>query len=724
MLLLGKSANYSQNATRRHRLATHRSGAVLVPLCVAVLLAVCSLPAEADNKTLKSELEAALMGKTLVSRIMFGGRAIPRGDQADYGVNTLVYPTSGEISYRVEWGIIRSEVSPGEMLRRFEPGTSFQIVEIELKDDRLELKLQSGRGDSARLKLMLGAGWQSKFDLTSIQAQLARVFVFEQQSVPPEGSTAAASPKGAVSAPSISVSTGPGYRRDPNAAKIEGRISDEDMQAVLAGFDDENRRSLSTVSQDADVLSQSLIAFQKAYSGRSDYASRPMLQAILQLQDRLGQALRPQRDDDVLQMDEIFTRCVRISRMGQAYDERGNPLGAGRNSEAFQQLLLTGSAVEVSKRVPRDVQAASAQTALVERARASVIAVEQSLDKGDLSVAGEQYQQLSSDAQLSRAAGLQQYLQLTAGFREDIGSYLQVYQDMHHRELQTADQVQFLARELDALNSWQSRPLTAKLLRESINAEATLTKQKLAALPSLEVNEAAYSLPPGLVESRAPAVSEKLSFVEGRITKLDAKLNSVSDLRSVAAETDSLRKVMGVLGPSDTTALQRKIDDIAVGERLLAALTAARQMLQIRLAEERADEQKRVEAAQAEAATKAATASATRQQFAEILTKSMAGEIRWCATGQSNEILVGVVTTNRLSDALYSQMSAGSPLWKELFAKGFKFRAVMDTNKTTKIAAVRSSGGFAASMIALSDTDRGYLESAMASLTGGASGTQ
>ncbi len=133
-----------------------------------------------ENKALKADLESQLVGKTVVSKIIFGGKAVPPGYQGDYPVNTLVSPDTGAVTYRVEWGVMRAEVGEREMVRRFESGTSFRVSGIEMKDDRLEIKLDGG-GGSARLKLMLGAGWQSKLDAASVQAQLARVFVLEQQ---------------------------------------------------------------------------------------------------------------------------------------------------------------------------------------------------------------------------------------------------------------------------------------------------------------------------------------------------------------------------------------------------------------------------------------------------------------------------------------------------------------------------------------------------------------
>ena len=160
-------------------------------ICVLSFSILFTMQLSAENKSLKDELEHSLSGTTLISTIVVGDRAIPRGDQADYPVNTLVYPNSRDVTYRVEWGT-RAEIDTRDMQRYFDRGTSFYVSSVGLKDDCLELQLESAKGDSARLKLMLGAGWQSKFDSSSIQAQLARVFVFDRQPQPKQRTAVAA----------------------------------------------------------------------------------------------------------------------------------------------------------------------------------------------------------------------------------------------------------------------------------------------------------------------------------------------------------------------------------------------------------------------------------------------------------------------------------------------------------------------------------------------------
>ena len=162
---------------------------MLVGLSLVVFCYCHQLPAE--NKVLKADLERAIVGKPMVSKILLGGKARPQGYHANYPVNTLFYPDTDQVTYRVDSGLMHKDVGPAEMKQQFDQGTSFRVANIDLKDDRLELSLRSGNGDSAKLRLMLGDGWQSKSDVSSIQAQLALVLVLDQQPEPLRRKTSA-----------------------------------------------------------------------------------------------------------------------------------------------------------------------------------------------------------------------------------------------------------------------------------------------------------------------------------------------------------------------------------------------------------------------------------------------------------------------------------------------------------------------------------------------------
>jgi hypothetical protein len=162
---------------------------------IAGILAACALTltvfsgqqAHAKDKSLKGELEQALVGQVVTSKILLGDRARPtdlvrQGITWDLPVHTLVEAETGEIRYRVEDRLLleRPDVSPGEMGPSFRAGTSFRISAINFKDDRLEIRLKQISGRTTEVKLMLGKGWQSRYDAASVQAKLGLVFTSDQ----------------------------------------------------------------------------------------------------------------------------------------------------------------------------------------------------------------------------------------------------------------------------------------------------------------------------------------------------------------------------------------------------------------------------------------------------------------------------------------------------------------------------------------------------------------
>jgi hypothetical protein len=140
-----------------------------------------TLQLSAQNGGLKDELSHSLSGTTVISTIILGAKAAPQGYRSSYPVETLVYPANNAVAYRMDMGATSTAVTAQGMQRYFDRGTSFEVSGFDLQDGWLELRLKSAGGDSARLRLMLGNGWQSKFDSSSIRAQLACVLVLDQK---------------------------------------------------------------------------------------------------------------------------------------------------------------------------------------------------------------------------------------------------------------------------------------------------------------------------------------------------------------------------------------------------------------------------------------------------------------------------------------------------------------------------------------------------------------
>jgi hypothetical protein len=135
----------------------------------------------AENSALKAEISSSLNGTVLVSKVTFGGRAIATGYQTDWPVITIVNAETGAVTYRVESGIVRFDVGQREMRRHFAPGSRFHVSGIDLKDDRLELMLEGGNGISAKVRLVLGQGWQSSMNADAVVHSLQKVLASGQQ---------------------------------------------------------------------------------------------------------------------------------------------------------------------------------------------------------------------------------------------------------------------------------------------------------------------------------------------------------------------------------------------------------------------------------------------------------------------------------------------------------------------------------------------------------------
>jgi hypothetical protein len=152
-------------------------------IVVLLFSIIFSLQLSAQNSGLQDELNHSLYGTTVISTVIIGEKATPPG-KSGCPVDTVVYPGNNEVAYRIDLGGTSTAITAREMLYSFDRGTSFEVSSIELQDGWLDLNLKSVSGGNARLRFMLGHGWQSRLDSASIQAQLARVLILDQNPLP------------------------------------------------------------------------------------------------------------------------------------------------------------------------------------------------------------------------------------------------------------------------------------------------------------------------------------------------------------------------------------------------------------------------------------------------------------------------------------------------------------------------------------------------------------
>lgn len=166
---------------------------ILVLWISMLLISFRCIHLKAEGQLSKADVEHALIGKTVVSRVVLGRSGKLVGFGTEYPVTTLLY-LDGPISYRVEWAYMRGEV--GQMSSRFAAGVDLRITKLDVKDDGLELRLQDKNGNSANAKLMLRKRWVAEETVETVQVQLAQFFEFEEQTeqrqlseMPPAGTS-------------------------------------------------------------------------------------------------------------------------------------------------------------------------------------------------------------------------------------------------------------------------------------------------------------------------------------------------------------------------------------------------------------------------------------------------------------------------------------------------------------------------------------------------------
>ncbi len=539
----------------------------------AAVFAVClSTPLCATNKALKSSLEQALVGRTIVSKVMIGGRATPRGTQADCAVNTVI-TAEGQVSYRVEWGFLRTDVAPPEMTRRFRGGTSFRVVGIDLKDDRLELKLSASSIDSAKVKLLLGADWQAKLGIEAVESQLARVFTFEDGTT--QSRQLAESPAGIRNSGTATPTTE--YERPSTAPPIPGRISSEQMQSILAAANQDQQQALSDLVTQTTRLSEALLSVLNQASRYPNFASHPLIREIAAFQHALGPALRPKQVEDVVEMNQLLMHCQSI----------------------FGSFAPSDSS-EISASVRQQIAIEEQRRERIQKVKLSIIAVESALDAGDFVRANQAYRQVATDAPVPRFA--QMYLQQTQSLGLDLSSYAEAVQFCHQHDVPLSQQLRNLAHEVSALHSSDERPLTKKYVQDALTDDSEAVRRQLASLPPFVFDQASYQVPRGLSDA------EKLAFVSTHINSLDSSLATVSAIQPIAGQPDLMKTVAEVVGGDQFSKLDAAAAQIVAAERVRASLLSEQGALQTRIAAENEQRERR----------KAQAQEAEQERLAEI----------------------------------------------------------------------------------------------------------
>jgi hypothetical protein len=610
-----------------------------------------------------------------------------------------------------------------------------------------------------------------------------------------------------------------------NSAAIPGRLSSDQMKAIFAAGDEENRRAFSDLVQQTSAVPSALLSIQEGI--RQKYprmgGTDNCRGGISELQSRLGPSLTPKQIADIEEMNRVLMGCA-----GQYF--------AFAPSDSRKIVMSAYRAIE-------DVKGRQQQ---IDSAKSAILQVEAALNAGDLTRANQLFHGLAASS--SQPTFAQTYLQQTQGLRQDLDKrergqteVAQVQSNPNQAGTKQGQPSEIGAGQNATANSPKKQPDNSaqNAMGSACNAaeisshpqstptaqgpfgfKRGMTREQITKLVGknhvgtaellgvdhldddvMVVNRA--PVPNPAIETYWLTISPEDGLLKVGTNGIDVETDSFgTQLRTayrnaLAAATRKYGKpddgdpVMtdgciqnpkndeerssgcvvpdGYLGSLNNAAFGRfwthlagknSPSDGVVGIHIMVHLSETRPFdpriaasvfratgLVIKSGEgyvtqeyDFAGFQEYLDAQKAEAALRREAADPgirywepwqtasqirqiveeekrQRQSYAEYLTKNMAGEIRWGVTGPQSEILAGIVTANPLSDQTCSQLAAGSPLWKEMFLKRFRFEAVLDKNESLKVHLIKEEGGFSVPITALPDVDRNSLEQTIHTLS-------
>lgn len=146
--------------------------------CLLLLLLVSSPLLARKPSPLLTQLKAEFSDKEFTTKVPFGSSttvAYEDGGSENRFVDTEVYPGGG-VRYLVRRGLRLGGPRTGNFYLSLEQmgsalpaGTTVRVTRLEMMEDRIEFFLKGGPGSSyAKLKVMLGRGFESSYDLEKV----------------------------------------------------------------------------------------------------------------------------------------------------------------------------------------------------------------------------------------------------------------------------------------------------------------------------------------------------------------------------------------------------------------------------------------------------------------------------------------------------------------------------------------------------------------------------
>ncbi len=521
---------------------------------------------------------------------------------------------------------------------------------------------------------MLGAGWQNRMTNDGVVAILGKFLSLLSEQIVRSPATSPASPsvQNVSQNPAVSVA-GPAYHRPANAKAIPGRLSESQVQAVLAESQSEKDAATQEVRRADQPLSQALRAFESVFSDPRQRA-QAMTQPIAELQGRLGTELLPISVEDVDTMDAIFDRCLRIAQMRSAGDETGRQYGPGANSPAYMKAFLSRNSASEHQQSDMRLRDALRALAMISSAQSEVLHIEEALDGGDLRGANEQFVSLANDGG-TRIRGIAEYVQESFQFQGDVASYLKLASTPSSTTVSTATRFQSIAAEESRISSSANMPLTAAFLQRQVDAEKASLKQQLENASSVHIDPALYGPE---VQKRSTDVSKQaeLESETARLDALNKALKPSEALSAITNDPNAMKSVRAWYGDALAQTLEAKEQELKSAWLAQTSLTAHVEGL-------------RIEQDQIEARKQAKLAEQQRLHDQEIARKeALVNERNSLAGTITNSVLVITMLDEkfRLTEVMGYQMEAQKRR-TEMFSLLRKDHAMLTASLWTEVNA-------------------------------------
>jgi hypothetical protein len=332
------------------------------------------------------------------------------------------------------------------------------------------------------------------------------------------------------------------------AAQIPGWPSETQIQSVLAASREANNAAFITLTGRIEPVSKELLSLQRQALSIVNFAHKPCILAIADLQSQLGKSLVPKDDYEVGQLIILYQKCVPFF-----YDR----LPSSASVKTFLQLL------DVEQKQQADIRSAKD---LIAEIWAKLVV-------GEFGPAKQLFDNLTAHSATVRPPFAQAFIRETATLQADLTAYVAAGQLEPRPDAALTTTMDAIQREDVLLTESTSTPLTAALLQKNIAADKKTLKARIDALPAFHFDSSSYQLPslkvttPGGAPERAASLAEQL-------TRLNASVDSASDLNSLLVNPSSLSAIDAWFGSSVVADINQKGAPLSLARQAKESLSA------------------------------------------------------------------------------------------------------------------------------------------------------